>query len=80
MFKFKKQKPPASSHEALRRFENTLRMLKVTSEFFPGCQIRQGEKLEDVAARSIGITREAFDQTFRWLRSIEAGRVIKPGE
>jgi len=80
MFELKNQKPQAPTDEAVRKLETSLRVLKVTAEFFPGCQIRQGERLEDVAARSIGITREAFDLTFLYLRSIGAGRVIKPGE
>jgi len=77
---FENQKPQAPTDESVRKLETCLLMLKITSEFFPGCQIRQGERLEDVAARSLGITREAFDQTFLYLRSIGAGRVIKPGE
>jgi predicted Zn-dependent protease len=80
MFKIKTQNSPTPPDESVRRLEKSLLILRVTADFFPGIQIRPGERIEDAAARSIGITREAFDQTFRWLRSIEAGRVIKPGE
>jgi hypothetical protein len=80
MFTAKQQKQQThqdpSTAERVRKLESGIQLLNVTAEFFPGCKINEGERLEDLAARSIGITREAFDETFRYLRSIAAGRVI----
>jgi len=59
--------------------QSALVVFRVTQEFFADLgpiHLHKGEVLQDVWARCLGITRESFDETFRLLNSIAAGRVI----
>ncbi len=77
MFKLKKKRRPAPNESILQ----LVNAVKVTREFFPDAkQLDAAEHLDDIAARELGITREAFNETCRYIRSLGAGRVIPRGE
>lgn len=78
MFKIKTKSKPAPD-ETAKKLEQALSTWRLVSEFFADrgpLEIRPGERLEDLIARSLGVTRAAFDDTCRFARSIAAGRVI----
>ncbi len=79
---FKTKKQP-SSNEEVQKLEAALITMKVTAEFFKDLgdiRMREGEEVRDMIARCLGITREAFEETHRYLRSVAARRVIAKGE
>jgi hypothetical protein len=72
MFKAKKK-----SHPKLSDADRQLVTAYVhTHQFFSGAALPEGERLEEMAARQIGVTLEAFRETLRYLRSLADGRVI----
>jgi hypothetical protein len=77
------KKNTAPADEQLRQLQSAIVTWKVLQEFFADLgpiQLRKGESIQDCIARCLGITRAALDDTQRLMRSMAAGRVLKPGE
>ncbi len=80
MFKKRAQKLAAE----IESLEKALATWRLLSDFFAEdlgpIKMKEGENIRDTIARCLGITRAAFDETHRLLRSINAGRVISRSE